>query len=349
MVFKNFSSYSKKHDWKKFFLCIILGNFSFVFKYFNYENTRDLITWFILFFTMYILQFTIYFIIAFFIYKNSFFNSIIAILITIFISILIEICVSKITYYIFLKLNALKSFQELFHNFILTLIFIIIQWNLIMFFRRHPFHLVDKRKGLLIIFLIIQLVVFFFIILPIFGILIPNIPQEQKSFLVTSIMLFIFFGNIIFILITLKSLQKAQLELQLNILYDEMQRELDYYKSINTNLIHIRKIRHDFNNQLQTAYALLEDDPCKLAASTNKNFDSHLDSLAIFHFCDNVILNFIIQNASLRTEQLNIMFQVNIDVPDSIGIEKIDLCSIFSNLLNNAIHAAQKTKFPSIS
>ena len=36
-------------------------------------------------------------------------------------------------------------------------------------------------------------------------------------------------------------------------------------------------------------------------------------------------------------------------MPEAIEIESIDLCSIFSNLLNNAVHAAQKTENPTIS
>ncbi|HIR87690.1 MAG TPA: GHKL domain-containing protein, partial [Candidatus Fimimorpha faecalis] len=127
------------------------------------------------------------------------------------------------------------------------------------------------------------------------------------------------------------------MKLKSTILQKEIQRELDYYKSLNTQITQMRKIRHDFNNQLQTAYMLLENPNLKIS---NIPDQSNLRSV----FCENKILDFILQSSYSHAKEVGISFNFNVVVPDSIRIEKIDLCSIFSNLLNNAIHAAQKTE-----
>src|SRR5699024_11273340 len=59
--------------------------------------------------------------------------------------------------------------------------------------------------------------------------------------------------------ISLKLIQQLHLKSILDTMQEEVEKELEYYHTLENQLIKMRKIRHDFNNQLQTAYMLLDD------------------------------------------------------------------------------------------
>ena len=231
--------------------------------------------------------------------------------------------------YIFLY----SFFNSLFVSFSLYL--------LISFLKKHPIQFFSKKKICFSLFIIVSLMGFFLIAIYVISNLTTDISLSKSSDFITIILAFLFLADVVFVFITLQSIQKETLKLKSMILQKEIQRELNYYKSLNTQITQMRKIRHDFNNQLQTAYMLLENPNLKIS---NIPDQSNLRSV----FCENKILDFILQSSYSHAKELGISFDFNVVVPDSIRIEKIDLCSIFSNLLNNAIHAAQKTENPTI-
>ena len=56
-------------------------------------------------------------------------------------------------------------------------------------------------------------------------------------------------------------------------------------------------------------------------------------------FCENTVVNAVMQYQSVRCQQFGIHIQTSLDVPSLINIDRLDLCSIFSNILDNAICA----------
>lgn len=353
---KNFSSYSKSYNWKKFFLSLLLAIlFSQFTQYFDYSTEENTKKWTVLFFSTLFFNFTSYFIISFYIYKNSFLNSIIAILICLIDLFLMQLFTSVIIIFIFPdSIFYSNPTQSLIYQFVSAL-FVFFTLRIIhRFFRKYHIQFLNKRNGFLTFILIILFISFPFILIPVISILTETIQELNKSLLLALLLIFLFFGDTIFCLITLKLIQKAQFELELNLLYEELQRELEYYKSINDNINQARKIRHDFNNQLQLAYTLFHqgsntNSPIKQKNALSESFDSKLTSAHLPHFSDHTVLNFIIQNFYTYAQTLGITFEAIIDIPSKLKVEDLDLCSIFSNLLSNATRAAQKTPHPSIS
>ena len=70
----------------------------------------------------------------------------------------------------------------------------------------------------------------------------------------------------------------------LDTMQEEVEKELEYYHTLENQLIKMRKIRHDFNNQLQTAYMLLDDPNMEIASFPDS---SELSSPP--QFCENKI------------------------------------------------------------
>ena len=342
--FQSISFQSKKHNWKKFFLGVLILNLlapllsllGFIFP----SNIKfELWFWSIQTFLICL----VYFIVPFFIYKNSFSNSMIALFICLFDLLLSEAVAAIVINYFSSNLFQITSHLYIFLFDFFNFLFISFSlYLLIIFLKKHPIQFFSKKKICFSLFIILSLMGFFLIAIYVISNLTTGISLSKSSAFITIILTFLLLADVVFVFITLQFIQKETLKLKSTILQKEIQRELDYYKSLNTQITQMRKIRHDFNNQLQTAYMLLENPNLKIS---NIPDQSNLRSV----FCENKILDFILQSSYSHAKEVGISFNFNVVVPDSIRIEKIDLCSIFSNLLNNAIHAAQKTENPTIS
>ena len=137
--------------------------------------------------------------------------------------------------------------------------------------------------------------------------------------------------------------QKERLAAQLEMMEAQAYRELEYYHSIDEKIQEIRKIRHDFNNQLQTAYCMIAKGQAKgrkTALQLLEQLERQIERSAPPVFCPNLIVNVILEEKSRLAEKQGITMKISVSLPERLNMEKADLCSIFSNLLDNAVHAA---------
>ena len=64
-----------------------------------------------------------------------------------------------------------------------------------------------------------------------------------------------------------------------------------------------------------------------------------LKNLKTKKYCSNTIVNVILNQTARRCNEAGITFSANVNLPMEIGINDIHLCSIFNNLVNNAVKA----------
>lgn len=138
-------------------------------------------------------------------------------------------------------------------------------------------------------------------------------------------------------------LEKITVEKELSRLYEQRQMEFAYYESTQTYLDRMSVIRHEFNNRIQTIYSILSQngispDSSELLDATN----SEIINTKLDCYCENVVLNSVLFCKKSLAEQKGIQMDVSVAVSEQIEIAKIDLCSMFCNLLDNAIEACEK-------
>lgn len=116
----------------------------------------------------------------------------------------------------------------------------------------------------------------------------------------------------------------------------EMNRQ--YYGQLEQNQFEIRKLRHDMVHHLQ-ALTLLSDD-----ARTDYLNDllEHPSLKYSTGFCQNQVVNAVINAKMPRIKAASIDFHCKLSIPEDIPMEKIDLCTLFANCLDNAIEACEK-------
>lgn len=142
---------------------------------------------------------------------------------------------------------------------------------------------------------------------------------------------------------------KLRLEAQMEMFRQLGEQELRYYDSVHEKILETRKIRHDFQNQLQTAYSLFRsggESSRQQALEQLDLLEQRIAEAAPVYFCPNTIANTILAEKSGQCEKAGISFRTDVRLPVSLEIDVVDLCSIFSNLLDNAVKAAAVTEHP---
>lgn len=140
----------------------------------------------------------------------------------------------------------------------------------------------------------------------------------------------------------IKRIQKAErLQGQIRFVEEQLTIQNNYYQQMQENILTINQIRHDLTNQLQAAYALLErgeDDKAR----------SHLDQLQNVvqdrvgpRFCPNLMVDAVLSEKFRLCRDNGIRLDINAQLPHDFPIDSTHLCSAFSNLLDNSIHAVR--------
>ncbi len=136
--------------------------------------------------------------------------------------------------------------------------------------------------------------------------------------------------------------------LQEKMFWSEKTQELqkEYYDNISKKNDDIRKIRHDFKDQLSTIRALISDRTEKsnsIAIELINELNDTLDSTRSKIYTENPIVNAVIGIKTEEYSKYEIDWDIKLDLPKALeGIESYELSSFFINLLNNAIEACIK-------
>ena len=140
---------------------------------------------------------------------------------------------------------------------------------------------------------------------------------------------------VIFYFIVNASAEKAETEDRNHIL--EMQEK--QYESLRQYLDASAKTRHDFR---QTIYTLKELSAEKDIAAIDEYLSRYIEALPqkeTVDYCRDHALNALINHYVHRAEADNIRAEIQINLPKTLYVDSVDLCSIVGNILENAITA----------
>ena len=137
--------------------------------------------------------------------------------------------------------------------------------------------------------------------------------------------------------------------LELQLIADQVQQaeqqlrtQNEYYGEMQESILKVNRIRHDLNNQLKTAYYLLEQGHSEEVRAQLDTLKSCIQDHVGTRYCENLMVDAVLREKAARCRQLEIPLELHVLVPADLNIESAHLCSAFSNLLDNCIAAAQK-------
>lgn len=155
-----------------------------------------------------------------------------------------------------------------------------------------------------------------------------------------------------FLLMAMKIMNdKIILDEKLAIIDNQRMLELDYFNLSALHMKEMAEIRHEAKNQLQVAKSLLsspEFEDKDIAKEILEFFLQAEENTAIENFCNNSVINTVLIVKNNLAKSLGVQCSVCVSIPKSIKIEKVDLCSLFCNLMDNAIEACDNISDHSI-
>jgi hypothetical protein len=161
---------------------------------------------------------------------------------------------------------------------------------------------------------------------------------QDLILLVVSGMLIL--SNISLVKIIGKIVKANNIELENKLIREKMDMQYNYYLNIQEEQLKVRKLYHDMNNHIICMKKLYEN-----CGEVNKYIDdikSELNSWKSIISTGNMILDIIVNDKKKICDKNNINFEVDINFSKCDFVDMIDICSIFSNLIDNAIEACLK-------
>lgn len=169
-----------------------------------------------------------------------------------------------------------------------------------------------------------------------------KILKYQSEVLVGAVALTSITIFIISLLVIVENKRKKLLKDNIRILEHQMIIQHNYYEEIKAHQDETRRIRHDIKNHLNIIDRLIIDKEYESAKNYVENINKKTAEDYGVRVTNNKIIDAILFNKREICQQKKIKFDLDIRLPEKIGIDDFDICVLYGNLLDNAIEACEK-------
>jgi hypothetical protein len=105
--------------------------------------------------------------------------------------------------------------------------------------------------------------------------------------------------------------------------------------------------RHDMRHHLNLINSYLADNNMEAAQKYITEVEKTIGGAEVKKYCSNYTVNLILSSYIANAENEQIAVETQVNLPENNAVSDMDLCVIFANALENAIHACQKMNYAS--
>lgn len=156
-----------------------------------------------------------------------------------------------------------------------------------------------------------------------------NLISMVATFVLSLLLIFILFNQA----------QKDTIEKELEQTQYRFEMEQQHYRGVEARREELAKIRHDYNNLLTSVRGLLKMGAYEQAQEALDNLLVRVGQTRECSYCGVPIVNALLSEKQEICDREGIMLSADLLFPEGVSVEPIDLCSVFSNLMDNAIRA----------
>ncbi|NLW71006.1 MAG: sensor histidine kinase [Eubacteriaceae bacterium] len=165
-----------------------------------------------------------------------------------------------------------------------------------------------------------------------------NIPSNAFGWLGCAVAII---GDVLLV-ITYRDLRKTdRIEATLAFLEQQQQSGFDELKNITAIEKRQQIINHDLKNQLVTATMLLSENKIEAAKESLNALSDIIKTSEKRIYCENSVVNAVINYKVTLAQKDEITINSKLFLPEDILISSMDLCSVFSNVLDNSMRAVK--------
>ncbi|WP_148551769.1 ATP-binding protein [Paraclostridium bifermentans] len=150
-----------------------------------------------------------------------------------------------------------------------------------------------------------------------------------------------FTSSTLLLMIVFKTIKDIKEKSEENVLKEKIDMQYKYYLNLQESQNKVKKLYHDMNNHILCINSMSTD-----KEDINKYIDNirkELNQFKEIHNTGNMILDIILNEKQNICNENNIDLTCDVNFSKCNFIEMTDVCSIFSNILDNAIEACNKT------
>ena len=162
-----------------------------------------------------------------------------------------------------------------------------------------------------------------------------NIPMPAFYTIIAALLSFLI--TILYVLYTNHT--KKQTKKSYQELLDIQQYQKKHYEKVQQQRQTLENLKNSFEGQLTDISALLESSDNEKALELLKTLITDIAATKEYPFCPNPVINAVLWDKEQQCLKQNIPFHAEIQLGDCASVNNVHLCSIFSNLLDNAINA----------
>ena len=154
----------------------------------------------------------------------------------------------------------------------------------------------------------------------------------------SALLVFMFCFNAVFLLMATSLNRNAKLQQENQFLSMQQQR----YENLRTAIEEARQARHDIRHHLNQISMLAEADDMGAIKAYLAQTVSRIPDLDM-HFCENRAVDSVLGYYCALAKREGIPFSAQIDLPQTLPVDEIDMGLVLSNLLENALEASFRT------
>ena len=151
-----------------------------------------------------------------------------------------------------------------------------------------------------------------------------------------------FINGILLLIIVLKTIKDIKEKSEESLLKEKVDMQYNYYLNLQETQNKVKRLYHDMSNHMMCIKSMSSE-----KEDVNKYIDEvskELNGIKEIYNTGNMILDIVLNEKQVDCNENNINLFCDINFSKCNFIEMIDVCSIFSNILDNAIEACNKIK-----
>lgn len=122
---------------------------------------------------------------------------------------------------------------------------------------------------------------------------------------------------------------------------NQLKMQVQHYESYQDLLEEYKKFKHDYRAMLQTIQHLIAEEQIVGAKNIiQQSHDSFQETQALEPYSQSHLLDAIIKDFKVRCDDLEINYQLDLQLPDTFKLTELNMLRVLTNIINNAIEAS---------
>lgn len=140
--------------------------------------------------------------------------------------------------------------------------------------------------------------------------------------------------------------KKAQIELQSALLETALKKAQTEMERLKGAAHQTAVYHHDMRHHLNMIEGLLSADKPEQASEYIRRIQEDVESVSLRRYCENETMNLLCSSFVEKAERAGVTLTMEVSLPQELSLSDTELCSLVSNGLENALHAASALNGP---